>query len=1429
MHHPILIKLKAIIFSLILMVFANQLLAQNNNGIFFQAVARDNYQNPAIDRKIFIQTTIIQSSVIGTKVLIEEHQTITDKNGIFSISIGNGTRIGGFASNLANINWSNGPYFLNLKIAITPISVSSNWDYTKEWVDLGTTNFGTVPYSLQANSVIGFDTKLNVTDTLKMLLPYVKNTSINTLSTSIASNTASITSNRASINTLSTSIASNTASITANKEKIDLKAPIASPSFIGSVALGITIPDSTAVLDINSTSQGILIPRMTTTQRNAILKPANTLFIFNTTNNAFEVYKNTCNCWVTISDGGSGIVDTPANTPPNVSNINYLGTFRVGGTASVYYTYSDIDKDAEGSTTIIWEIANDNNGTAKSTYSRTSTPIFQTADAGRYIRARVTPRSATGVLNGLDYYGSWTLIDATTVPYGSSVNITGNAQQGSLLTASYTFNGGSGIENTTGSTYIWQWANDNANTYASTISIPDGGTAYGKTIRPSLNEVNRYVRFGVRAKDNASVTATNYVYSKWIGPITLAAETAPVATNVTFSPAPGNNVLLNGRYTYVDVNNDPEATSLYQWYTATDASGANQTAISGATTKSFAPTDAQLGKYIGFSVTPIASTGTTKGTEVVYYNSTPSVAAALFTIVSLTQTSNNFYVNRVMDLTDYITASINVTSPGSIAFSTPIVNGYSFSNGGVYTTGLQNVILYANGTQTAYNAAGDLFTITAVGSSTQTSSITIKNTSIISPLANNAPTVSTINYRGVFRIGGTVSVVYTYADVEKDLEAATSITWEMATDNTGAGRFTYSTSATPTFITADGGKYVRAKITPRTATGILNGIDYYGSWVLIDLATKPFATSVNVSGITEQGSLLTASYTYNGGTNGVVTYTENTLGSTYQWQTATSNKGANTTTMAFPDGGNAFSKTIRPTINEVNKYIRFGVLAKDNLSAASTNYVYSDWVGPITLASEAAPSATNLTFSQAPTDNIVITGSYTYVDANNDPEGNSLYQWYTATSASGANKIPIPGQTSKQISITNAQFGYYIGFGVTAKALTGTITGTEVVYYNPTIAKLARPIVTNLSFAGTNTSGLVGNTLTGTYSYTSNGSAGTESETILKWYTASNATDLGTQVGTGGTYTPTTSDLGKYIIFEVTPKTSTGATGDPVRIVRNGSTQILDLTAQTVEAAYSLRKLRAAYTGYAIQVRRNGDNATQNIGFTTTGTLDETALTTFVSNGNLSPTNSGTVSIWYDQSGKGRDVSNTTTGEQPFIVTSGVIEKYNGVPTIRFVKLSTSNTAGQSRLFTLTGLANITSAMGVFAYTYSTKYEQYDGVVSDVSSNVGISGNYQTTYLFCFSNQGPFFYKNKIASTPATTNMSPISNLNVIYTESYTSTLPTGYLWNGVTIGMDRNSAGRNWGGPISEVILFNSRLNDNNYADVLTIQEAQMLYFQGK
>jgi hypothetical protein len=168
---------------LLFAVFSNKANAQTNNGINFQAVARDNFSNPAKDRKLFIQSSIIQSSPNGTKVLIEEHQANTDASGVFSISIGEGVRKGGTANSLGTIDWTKGPYLLNIKIAISPIAPATDWDYTKEWIDLGTTTFGTVPYALFAGSVAGFDAKLNSLDTAKMLAPYAKVANLNTLVT----------------------------------------------------------------------------------------------------------------------------------------------------------------------------------------------------------------------------------------------------------------------------------------------------------------------------------------------------------------------------------------------------------------------------------------------------------------------------------------------------------------------------------------------------------------------------------------------------------------------------------------------------------------------------------------------------------------------------------------------------------------------------------------------------------------------------------------------------------------------------------------------------------------------------------------------------------------------------------------------------------------------------------------------------------------------------------------------------------------------------------------------------------------------------------------------------------------------------------------------------------------------------------------------
>lgn len=46
---------------------------------------------------------------------------------------------------------------------------------------------------------------------------------------------------------------------------------------------------ATSILDITSTTKGVLVPRMTTTQRDAISSPATGLIIFNTTTNKINV------------------------------------------------------------------------------------------------------------------------------------------------------------------------------------------------------------------------------------------------------------------------------------------------------------------------------------------------------------------------------------------------------------------------------------------------------------------------------------------------------------------------------------------------------------------------------------------------------------------------------------------------------------------------------------------------------------------------------------------------------------------------------------------------------------------------------------------------------------------------------------------------------------------------------------------------------------------------------------------------------------------------------------------------------------------------------------------------------------------------------------------------------------------------------------
>jgi hypothetical protein len=95
-----------------------------------------------------------------------------------------------------------------------------------------------------------------------------------------------------------------------------------------SVGIGTATPNPSAVLDVTSTTRGVLLPRLTTVQRNAIAAPAQGLLIFNTTTNCHEVY--IAPNWQSLCGAGSGCDYSSAPVPSNVTiTAGTAGSFNV--------------------------------------------------------------------------------------------------------------------------------------------------------------------------------------------------------------------------------------------------------------------------------------------------------------------------------------------------------------------------------------------------------------------------------------------------------------------------------------------------------------------------------------------------------------------------------------------------------------------------------------------------------------------------------------------------------------------------------------------------------------------------------------------------------------------------------------------------------------------------------------------------------------------------------------------------------------------------------------------------------------------------------------------------------------------------------------------------------------------------------------------
>jgi hypothetical protein len=96
----------------------------------------------------------------------------------------------------------------------------------------------------------------------------------------------------------------------------------------GNVGIGTSLPDNSALLDLTSNARGFLMPRMTTTDRNAITLPATSLMIYNGTNTRFEY-----NAGTPASPNWVGFLTTnsPVSFSQITSGVNAGQTLTVGG------------------------------------------------------------------------------------------------------------------------------------------------------------------------------------------------------------------------------------------------------------------------------------------------------------------------------------------------------------------------------------------------------------------------------------------------------------------------------------------------------------------------------------------------------------------------------------------------------------------------------------------------------------------------------------------------------------------------------------------------------------------------------------------------------------------------------------------------------------------------------------------------------------------------------------------------------------------------------------------------------------------------------------------------------------------------------------------------------------------------------------------
>ena len=316
------------------------------------------------------------------------------------------------------------------------------------------------------------------------------------------STTGYVTPAQLAAKTFDTTSISNRINLKANTTSVNtalaLKAPLASPIFSGAVAIGTNSPAPSAVLDITSTSQGLLLPRLTYAQKMAIVSPVAGLVFWCTdcgTNGEMQVYNGTA--FVNMVGGVAQF------SMPSIAATT--GVYSI--TSSSATSGGEISSDGGAAITargIVWGtstaptialVTKTTDGTGTGTYTSTITGL--TPGVTYYVRAYATNSVGTKYGTEISFNTSQAVPTLAATTTASSIGATTAISGGNI-----TFNGGATV---TVSGVVW--STTSTPTIALTTKTTNG--AASGTYTSSLTGLTPGTLYYVRSYATNSV-GTNY-------------------------------------------------------------------------------------------------------------------------------------------------------------------------------------------------------------------------------------------------------------------------------------------------------------------------------------------------------------------------------------------------------------------------------------------------------------------------------------------------------------------------------------------------------------------------------------------------------------------------------------------------------------------------------------------------------------------------------------------------------------------------------------------------------------------------------------------------------------------------------------------------------------------------------------------------------